>query len=242
LKEPWKIPVGPVICQPHTLDLWHCDLALDAERIRDCEQLLSADEKQRAERLVFAGKRQEFIVTRACLRQVLSAQLDCSAQELTFVKNSHGKPELSEKFAVSRLQFNLAHSHGRAILAVTSAATVGVDLEMLREGTDCMALARRFFSATEQQALQGLQGDAQRRAFFSCWTRKEAFVKALGNGISYGLDKFSVPVSPGINSGAINCTKSGRPWSFYDLPVDAGFYAAVVTEEAHAELRFWQFC
>ncbi len=241
MKEAWKSPDGPVICQPHTLDIWHCDLALDAQRVRDCEQLLSADEIQRAERLVFAEKRQEFIVTRACLRQVLSSQLSCSAQELTFVKNSHGKPELSEEFAASRLQFNLAHSHGRAILAVTTGATVGVDIEMLREGTDYMAIARRFFSATEQQALQGLSGAAQSRAFFSCWTRKEAFVKALGNGIAYGLDKFSVPVSPETQSGAINCTKSGRPWCFYDLPVDAGFYAAVVTEDAQTELRFWQF-
>lgn len=241
LNECWETPDGPVIFQPDTLDIWHCDLEPDEERLNACRQLLSVDEIERAERLKFDEKKQEFIVTRACLRQVLSSALSCAPQELEFVRNQQGKPQLSERFADNRLEFNLAHSHGRAVLAVTSGAPTGVDIEMLRYGTDYMGLAKRFFSDDEQQALLELSGEQQRRAFFACWTRKEAFVKAVGTGIGYGLDKFTVPVSPEIKTAEIKCTKFGQHWRFYDLPVGEDFYAAVVTDGAETELRYWQF-
>ena len=159
-------------------------------------QLLSRDERERAGKFRYAEHRQHYIVARASLRQLLAKRLGIAPGAVEFVETKFGKPRLAPVHGSENLEFNVSHSGILALYAFTRGRAVGVDLELIREIPDAVNLAERFFSATEITSLRALPLDQRSLAFLACWTRKEAFIKALGLGLSCPLDAFDVTIDP----------------------------------------------
>jgi 4'-phosphopantetheinyl transferase len=159
-------------------------------------QLLSRDERERAEKFRYAEHRQHYIVARASLRRLLAERLRIPPSAVEFVETEYGKPRLAPVHRSADVEFNLSHSGILALYAFTSGRAVGVDVELIREVPDAEDLAERFFSPTETASLRALPLDRRSLAFLACWTRKEAFIKALGLGLSCPLDAFDVTIDP----------------------------------------------
>lgn len=159
-------------------------------------QLLSRDERERAEKFRYAEHRQHYIVARASLRRLLAERLRIAPRAVEFVETKYGKPRLAPVHGSADVEFNLSHSGILALYAFTSGRAVGVDVELIREVPDADDLAERFFSPTETASLRALPLDRRSLAFLACWTRKEAFIKALGLGFSCPLDAFDVTIDP----------------------------------------------
>jgi 4'-phosphopantetheinyl transferase len=191
-------------------------------------ELLSADERERARRYRFDQHRNEFILTRATLRILLGSYLDKHPEHLAFSYSAQGKPSLANQ--PTDMSFNVSHTEGLAALAFARGREIGVDVEKLRPECDAGKLARRFFSASERQAISHFSGRALHEAFFRCWTRKEAFIKAKGGGLSIPLDQFDVAVAEGEPAALLGTrpdpTEVSR-WMLQDLPAKAGYAGAL---------------
>jgi 4'-phosphopantetheinyl transferase len=159
-------------------------------------ELLSHDERQRADKFRSAEHREHYIIAHASLRQLLADRLRIVPRAIEFVETSYGKPKLAPVHGAVDLEFNLSHSGALAVYAFTSGCAVGVDVELIRQVPDAEDLAEGFFSPTETTALRALPRDRRSLAFLACWTRKEAFIKALGLGLSCPLDAFDVTIDP----------------------------------------------
>jgi 4'-phosphopantetheinyl transferase len=159
-------------------------------------QLLSHDERERAEKFRYAQHQRHYVVARASLRRLLAERLRVAPQAVEFVETKHGKPRLAPVHGAADVEFNLSHSGVLALYAFTRSRAVGVDVELIREVPDVADLAERFFSVTEAEVLRAVPVDRRSLAFLACWTRKEAFIKALGLGLSCPLDAFDVTIDP----------------------------------------------
>jgi 4'-phosphopantetheinyl transferase len=158
--------------------------------------LLSAPERERADRFRFPVHRKNYVVARGRLRQLLAERLGNEPAEIGIVATNHGKPMLAPAHSASGLQFNLSHSDSLAIYAFARGRPVGIDIEEIREIPDADELAARFFSTADVEAYSAIPAPRRNLAFLACWTRKEAFIKALGEGLSHPLDSFDVTVDP----------------------------------------------
>ena len=182
---------------PLTGDAVHVWLvALDApQSIVDALRInLSPDELERAAKFVFERHRHRFIVGRSCLRILLGRYLGRPPRELAFHYGPCGKPELPGDTSKDGVHFNLAHSKGTALLGVTSRREIGIDVEHWRTMTDGKDIAERFFAPAEIEQLNSLQPERWQEGFFACWTRKEAYIKARGEGLSIPLNEFAITV------------------------------------------------
>jgi 4'-phosphopantetheinyl transferase len=210
--------------------LWRVYLdkvAVDEKRWR---AQLSQDEITRADRFHFDSDRQNFTATRALLRMLLGAYIACDPKELTFLYGEREKPSLAPSLGGGQVEFNVSHSGARALIAIARARAVGVDIEQVRDNLDHQALAKRFFSPTEQRALSSLEPSEQCVGFFRCWTRKEAYIKAHGSGLALPLNAFDVSIS----SGEKNALLATRPrasdaalWSICAVDAGQGYEAAL---------------
>ena len=201
-------------------------------------ELLSPDERERARRYRFDQHRNEFILTRAALRILLGFYLEKSPEQLAFSYSAQGKPSLQEK--VVDLGFNISHTQGLAALAFGRGREIGVDVEKLRPECDATKLAQRFFSASERAAISSLSGRPLHEAFFRCWTRKEAFIKAKGGGLSIPLDQFDVSVEEGRPAALLGTRPDpaeANRWTLHDLPVESGYAAALAVSVPATERK-----
>lgn len=192
----WMEPIDGLRAERGCVDVWRTRVDVGADLMARYENLLSDDEAAKAERYRIERKRVESIVSRGFLRRVLGVMLDVDGRGLVFGYGANGKPGLKREGEGDneKVSFNVSHSGDVVLIAVTLGNKVGVDVEMVRESVEYEKIARRFFSAREVGELMELDESERRRAFFRCWTRKEAFLKARGEGISFGLDKFDVTV------------------------------------------------
>jgi 4'-phosphopantetheinyl transferase len=208
--------------------VWHWPLDVSALDVRDLRKVLSPDERERAERYRFDQHRNEFILTRAVLRMVLASYTAQSPENLSFDYSAQGKPALSN--GPPDLRFNVSHTEGLAVLALVREREIGVDAEKIRPQPDAQKLAKRFFSLLEQRFLERLSGDELQRAFFRCWTRKEAYIKAKGEGLSIPLHAFDVSLEDDQPAALVGTrpdpTEAGR-WTLYNLSVGQGYSAAL---------------
>jgi 4'-phosphopantetheinyl transferase len=178
-------------------DVWAAPLEHPSERLAAFAKTLSPDETVRAERFSTAPLRDAFVAGRGLVRDILSRYCDVPAKAIAFEYGERGKPSLSG--ANGALKFNASHSCGVLLFAISRDAEVGVDVERVVPRPDLTKLARRFFAPDEANVLDALSPDDRLDAFYACWTRKEAYLKARGGGLHLPLDKFVVSFSPGAD-------------------------------------------
>jgi 4'-phosphopantetheinyl transferase len=223
------------------LHVWQARLTASEDELAEFARLLAPDENHRAARFHFERDRRAFVVGRGILRIILGRYLACAPEELAFLYGLHGKPSLRG----GGLQFNMAHSDGLAVIAVTREGAVGIDVERVRPMQDCGRIMNSFFTAEEANAVSALPAEHHLRGFFTCWTRKEAYLKATGDGITAQLDHFSVPVVPGSPPRLLHV--EGAPhevtrWSFHELPLGVDCVGVVAFEGAIREIRHCLWC
>ena len=218
---------------PGEVHVWSALLDPASSEIARFSESLSQDEKERANRFRFEKNRNEFIISRGSLRVLLGSYLGVPAHEVGFGYSHYGKPYLVDSDHISPVEFNLSHSEGIVLLAFTRGRKVGVDIEYVGRNFDFEEIAARFFSAAEQQMLRNTPTEERGTAFFRCWTRKEAYIKALGNGLSHLLFEFDVSMAP-TQVSALLATRpdpsEADRWLLRDLPVTAGYVGALAVE------------
>ena len=220
--------------------VWNAHLDPVNARAEQLTSVLSEDERDRAGRFHFAKDRAHFAYTRSVLRVLLGHYLNVPPADVKFRYGRTGKPELSAAFHDTKLQFNLSHSHGQVLFAIARQCAIGVDIEMIRPDTDIERIAERFFSFVETEQLRALTGLEKRVGFFNGWTRKEAYLKARGEGIGEGLDQFAVSLIPGKPARLLFDRRDPNAvnrWSVHDLKTSSGFSAAVVVEGTGLTLK-----
>jgi 4'-phosphopantetheinyl transferase len=208
-------------------------LDVGPEAVRALATLLSDAERQRASRFVFDRDRRRFIVARARLRRLLSARLDVQPESVEFVYRAHGKPALARRFADSDLRFNVSHSDDVVVYAFALGREIGIDVEAIRVIRDADDIAAQFFSSRENDAYLALDPRNKPIGFFNCWTRKEAFIKALGDGLDYPLDRFDVSLAPGEPAKILRVEGTSGDdcgWCMESFSPAPGFVAAVASE------------
>jgi 4'-phosphopantetheinyl transferase len=226
------------------VDVWrvHLDEPLKAESGATVLSLtvLSPDETARANRFHFEKDRIHFARCRAALRGLLADYLLIPAAEIRFEYQAGGKPYLAVDQNPRALQFNVSHSANMALIAVGSEHRLGVDIERIRDDVDTVSLAERFFSGRERDGLRGLPNSLRVTGFYACWTRKEAFLKATGDGLSFPLGDFSVTTHPNRDPALEEIKgnlEAAKQWSLADLSVAEGYRATVAVEGAFSSLE-----
>jgi 4'-phosphopantetheinyl transferase len=214
----------------NNIHVWNARLPGGVSQQQYLEGLLSGDESGRRARFQFEDDRRNFAFARGLLRSLLAAYCGGDPRELRFRYSEHGKPSLAGPAGEEDLQFNLSHSRGAVLVAICRGRAVGVDIEKVREDVNPQEIAARFFSLAEQRALMSLAKAEQRQAFFRCWTRKEAFLKARGHGLSFPLERFDV--SMGAEETEVSLTTRPDPaeaerWAILPVPAPEGYAAAV---------------
>jgi 4'-phosphopantetheinyl transferase len=224
------------------VDVWR--VRLD-ERVRAGSEasVLSPDEIARASRFHFERDRTHFSRCRSALRRLLAGYLAMPATEIRFEYLSNGKPQITDEQNPRGLQFNVSHSADVALIAVGSKHRLGVDIEKIRVEVDTDSLAERFFSFHERAELRALPDHLRVPAFYACWTRKEAFLKATGDGLSFPLADFSVTTHPELDPGLEEIrgnTEARKHWFLADLVVD-GYRATMAVEGAVSQLETYTY-
>ena len=198
---------------------------------------LCPTEKARAARLKVAKARAQFIITRAVLRQLLANYLGIAPRALAFTAGPRGKPALSPDWQQRRVEFNVSHAADYALLALGLGHRLGVDIESVARQVDHRALANRFFSAQEQAALKKLPEEAACAAFYRVWSRKEACLKATGQGLAGGLSGFSVPLGETLVQARMRgATDPGSDWFIYNVIAPPGYQTALVADKAGLDI------
>ncbi|MCX5898786.1 MAG: 4'-phosphopantetheinyl transferase superfamily protein, partial [Proteobacteria bacterium] len=203
----------------NALHIW-CALASEHEpALQRYTRLLSADELQRAGRLRLPRHRERFIISTGLLRALLGKYLDCRPESIQISRTLQGKPFLPAAFSSAPITFNLSHSRDAVLFAVRLREPVGIDVEYMRDNLDFIALAERFLSVQEYRTVSSLSGAQQKAAFYTCWTRKEAYLKATGKGLA-GLSE-AAALENGLPS-------AGERWTVIDLTIPEPFYSGAV--------------
>ena len=221
------------------IHLWHANPLGQRSLLPHLSALLSADENDRRARFRFEGDRQDFAFARGMLRTLLATYLQTDPRAVRFQYSEHGKPALAASHRRPELQFNLSHTQGRVLLAICGQRAIGVDIERVREDFNPLEIAARFFSSSEQQALTSLPEAEQRPAFFRCWTRKEAFLKARGHGLSFPLERFDVSIGGGereIRLATRPDPAEAERWQILQAPAPEGYAAAVAVASLPSRL------
>jgi 4'-phosphopantetheinyl transferase len=179
------------------------------------------------------------------LRVILGGYLNRAPERLSFSYSSHGKPALAEESDRDAIRFSVSHSHGVALYAFTRGRDVGIDLERIRADLAVVEIAERFFSQQEVAMLRAFRTEEQRQAFFRCWTCKEAYIKARGEGLSLPLDRFDVALAPGGEPAAVLGTQrdpsEAARWSLLELDPGPGYVAALAVEGHGWRLTCWRW-
>ena len=231
----------PAELEPGTVDVWPMPLNVPDERCQALRQVLTDEECCRADRFRVDRAQRQFTVARATLRHVLGRYLQQQPEHVQLTCDAHGKPHLLDTDNGTGLCFNVSHSHRLALIAVTWQCPVGIDIEHIRSSVRCMDLAERFFSPHEVRALQALPPAEQQAAFFACWTRKEAFLKAKGTGLRLPLNQFDVSVHPQEPARLLRVgwdPAEDPVWHLQHLTVDPTYMAALAIRAPVTTVRY----
>jgi 4'-phosphopantetheinyl transferase len=240
----WNSPPGDLKLARGEVHAWRASVDLAESQIAAMAETLSVDEQNRAGKFYFERDRCSFIVTRGILRTLLGRYLDQSPSRLRFCYGPQGKPALTQDSGADTLRFNLSHSHGMALFALARDREVGVDLERIRPGLASEEIAERFFSPREVFMLRKVPLEMRVEAFFNCWTRKEAYVKATGKGLSLPLDEFVVSLAPGEPAALLETITDYREasrWCLRSLAPRPGYVGALAVTGDCPALKCWHW-
>ncbi len=230
-----RSPDAAVKLERGEVQVWFARLDRTPARLARMLTILNPDEAARAARFVMDVHRNRFVAARALLRDLLAGYLAEPPAAIHFAYNAWGKPALASGFSAADVRFNLSHSQDLALYAFALEREVGVDLELIRGDFANEQLAENFFSPAEVAVLRALPREYQARGFFNCWTRKEAYVKARGQGLSIELKSFDVSLAPGEEARFLrgdDCVG----WSLKSLDPGAGWVAALAAEGTQARI------
>jgi len=239
----WLSPPGSPALKNGEVHVWRVRLDQPPPISEALSNPLDPDEKQRATAFCFPRDREHFKVARGALREILSRYLHLSAKRIQFSLNDYGKPSVSGQTGENRLRFNISNSHGVALYALTGCEAVGVDVELIREDVAGLLIAERCFSPIELSKLRALPRDLQTSAFFRCWTRKEAYIKARGEGLSHPLDKFTVSLTPSEPASLLHTANDpceASEWSLRDVDPYPNYVAAIAVRSQAPTLHLWK--
>ena len=239
----WRPGPGQRRLGPGEVHIWRASLDTSREVFRALNKTLSPDEVERAGRFAFEELREHFTVARGFLRSLLASYLRADPRELCFRYAEHEKPYLAGNPEWETLNFNLAHSHGLALLAVTRGKEIGVDVEWIRSDLEQNEMAARFFSPMESSELAKLPQAEQIRRFFTYWTCKEAYVKAQGGGLSIPLDQFEVRLEEERSAAMIFRVEPAEAtsWIVHRLAPGPGFAGALAVDSPSLQLSLWDW-
>jgi len=219
------------ILEAHEVHVWHLRLDPSDSCIVRLKDSLSAEELERAARFRFDRHRAEFILARGSLRSLLGAYLAIPPDEVCFQYSEHGKPSVAEVHSPSSLHFNVSHTEGMAIFGFCRGHRIGVDVERLRDDFRADEISERFFSLSERAALNNAPTAQSHELFFRVWTRKEAYIKARGEGLSHHLHQFDVSTDEtAILLATRPDTSEAQRWRLQDIKIPSGFVAAAALE------------
>ena len=234
----WLEPPALLSLAAGEVHVWRIYLEQEDELLDRFRRTLAPEERDRAGRFHCERLQRHFVAGRGFLRYVLARYVGLKPEELRFAYNSYGKPALEGE----RLEFNMSHSHEVALVAVTRDAAVGVDVEHIRADFASEEIATRFFSHLEVETFGSLPEEERVAAFFRCWARKEAYIKAIGKGLSQPLDGFDVTLAPAdppelLRAGEDDMVK----WSMSDVDVGPDYASALAVEGVPSQISYWKF-
>lgn len=232
-KNQWNTQPTPARLGGQEIHVWRSFLDQHSEQTRSLAQTLSFDERERARRFRFHTHRRRFIAGRGFLRAILAYYLNREPGDIRFSYGVNGKPELCKKFCQKPFRFNLSHSNGLALYAITCEAEIGVDVEFIQPLSSVEEIAKRFFSPNEVAVFLAIPASQKLKAFYNCWTRKEAFIKAKGAGLAYPLHQFDVsliPEEPATFLSISGDVSRAAGWSLVELAPAPDYAAAIAYE------------
>jgi len=235
----WSFPPTKLELEEDTIHVWRASLVLEKVALERYASTLSQDENLRASRFLFPADRDHFVAARGILRELLGKYAASSPALLQFQYGAHGKPALRSEKGESSIRFNLSHSRGLAVYAFARNRELGIDLEPIRPEFAGEAIAERHFSPQELEEWHRLTPGLRAEAFFLCWTRKEAYVKARGEGLQIPLASFSVTLTPGQPQ-ELQSVDTAR-WRLHSFQPATGYAAALVGEGKDWRLLQWDW-
>jgi 4'-phosphopantetheinyl transferase len=245
---PPRSPVSPLGFRPGEIHVWSIRLDPAPATVERLERLLSPDERERAGRFRFEKHRRQYAVGRGALRTLLAGylgeQVGGRPEAIRFRYGHRGKPFLEPPLDAGGLQFNLSNSDELALAGFVIGPEIGVDVEYLKPMPDCEQISERFFSESERQVLRGIPGARKEETFFNCWTRKEAYLKAVGEGLAAPLDSFDVTLAPGDPPRMLSLEgdfERAARWFFHHLLPAERYIGAVAIEGGTWEVKTWSF-
>lgn len=222
------------------VNVFAAPLDVPAGRLEELAQWLSDDEWLRAKRFHLERDSKRFIAGRGLRREILGALLDVHPKQLIFSCGAFGKPQIAAPVAAHSLHFNMAHSDSLAVYA-TAKHELGVDLERIRAMNEAEQIAARFFSPREKKCLMALPAEQRLEAFFNCWTRKEAYLKAIGLGLDDCLEQIEVSLVPGEAAEILGVPHETQPWLLHSLIPAAEFVGALVIQQEDLRVNCWKW-
>ncbi|MCF7811020.1 4'-phosphopantetheinyl transferase superfamily protein [bacterium] len=206
-------------------------LSLDFETL---SQFLSEAELKKADRLRVATQKRQYIIAQAFLRCLLSNYIHKEPIEIDFIRSKHGKPYLKIESNPNNVNFNLSHSYDLIVVAICYNINIGIDVEKIRSSRNFLGIARRFFSIDEFTALKSLNAEMQQEAFYKCWTRKEAYLKAIGKGIRLPINDFTVSLSPDMPASILkiyNEKEDASEWKLIDIKTSPDYITSLAIKD-----------
>lgn len=238
----WSEPPESLSLATGKVHVWRVELDQPEHLLEKFRETLEEHELDRASRFHFEKHRRHFIAARGALRQLLSQYLDTKPEAFRLAYGAYGKPALNGEHKHSRLRFNMSHSHEVALFAFAEDMEVGVDLEHIRADFASEEIARRYFSRREVETFNALPQHDQVAAFFRCWTRKEAFIKVIGLGLSQPLDQFDVTLVSEQPAALLWVSgDDASRWSLFDLEVGGDYAGALAVESPVSNIQCWKF-
>jgi 4'-phosphopantetheinyl transferase len=245
LNVEWKSPPAGYRIDSNAVHVWRAYFQPTLVSINKFEGSLSKEEIERAQRFIRQSDRERYIFAHGLLRSILAAYVGCAPNQLVFDAKPYHKPFLVSPGGSKDIEFNLSHSEDMTLIAVARGTAVGIDVEYMRRIPDAHEIVNRVFSVDERDFLNSLPPAEFNRGFFACWTSKEAFLKGLGKGLSYPLDKFSVIFSNIESDGVIYVHDDrikAKGWNIISLSPGPDYSGALAIGELRCEPEFFEYC
>lgn len=240
----WRPAVPGQLISSNEVHIWRLLLNEHHSNIENIKQNLSNDELVKTEKFYFEKDQNRFIMARGMLRMILAGYLGTKPHELRFEYTPFGKPLLAENNDNKSIHFNISHSDNVVLYAITNNRNIGIDVERINDRIDITQVAQRFFSPGEINALERCKRENRAEIFFQYWTRKEALVKAMGNGVSFSLEQIDVSKVDGKALSPIRLLNTGTDvsdWHIQDLFPAEGYTAAFAVKESDLAISYWDY-